>query len=195
MRELLIATTNENKLRELLEGFGELPFKIVTLKDFPDAGDVEETASTLEGNAIIKAFTYGKRTGKLTLAEDTGLEVDALGGRPGVHSARYAENDAARNQKLIGEMRGIPSDQRTARFRAVIAMYDPERNDRIATTDGVVEGTITEEARGEAWGYGPYFEIAEIAKTFGEISIETKNQYSHRARAAQNAKALFKDFI
>lgn len=194
MRELLIATTNHDKLRELREGLGELPFHFLTLTDFPDVSEANETASTLEGNAIIKAFTYGKRTGKLTLAEDTGLEVEALEGRPGVQSARYAETPEARNTKLLSELAGVSGDKRSAQFRTVFAIYDPE-NDRVLTGEGKVEGRISESIRGETWGYGTLFEIAELGKTFGEISEEQKNVYSHRALAAHKAAEALKSFI
>lgn len=196
MRELLIATTNKDKLFELREGLGDVPFSILTLKDVGVTTYVEETASTFEGNALIKAFMYGKLTGKLVLAEDTGLEVDALDGRPGVFSARYAENDEARNKKMLMELSGVPLEKRTARFRVAIAIYDPERGDKVRTCEAKCEGRIAEEARGSDWGYNTIFDYESRGKTGGEMTFEEKRKYSHRARAAAKARELLlSDFV
>ncbi|HEY4488547.1 MAG TPA: non-canonical purine NTP pyrophosphatase [Candidatus Paceibacterota bacterium] len=196
MRELLLATTNKDKLTEILDGLGEIPFTIITLRDVSADFDIEETASTVEGNALIKAFTYGKRFGKLTLAEDTGLEVDALGGRPGVNTARYAPGTHAdRRKKMIEEMSEVTPLRRGARFRSVIAIYDPERGDRVETCEGVCVGRIAESERGEkGWGYDAIFEY-EDGKTGGELDWEAKKKHNHRSRAAEAARGmLLRDF-
>ncbi|KKW47823.1 non-canonical purine NTP pyrophosphatase, RdgB/HAM1 family [Candidatus Kaiserbacteria bacterium RIFCSPHIGHO2_02_FULL_59_21] len=191
MRELLIATRNRGKLREMLDALGEIPFAILTLADVAAGADVEETGTTFEENAVLKARTYGTRTGKLTLAEDSGLQVEALGGKPGVLSARYAEgNDEARYRKLLREMEDVPDKKRTARFVAAVAMYDPA-TDGIRTCEGSYGGRITREPRGSGgFGYDPVFFSDELQKTGAEISVEEKNSVSHRGRALAKARTI-----
>jgi len=141
MRELLIATTNKGKCAEIRATLGEIPFTIRTLVDV-EAGHVDEPTETLERNALIKAMTYGKRTGFLTLAEDTGLEVEALGGGPGVLTARYAdESDETPFSKLLKEMMGVPEGRRDAQFRTVAVLYDPT-TDKLSIKRGVCQGSI-----------------------------------------------------
>lgn len=186
MRELLIATTNKGKLSEMLSVLEGVPFTILTLED-PQVrlvgGDVEETGVTFEENAILKAKTYGTRTGKLTIAEDTGLEVDALGGAPGVRSARYSEgNDADRNNKLLRELQGVPERERGAQFRTVAALYDPVTG-IFHTSEGLCRGSIIGEGRGDnSFGYSPLFLVTE-GKTFAELDARTRNALSHRGQA------------
>ena len=160
-RKLLIATRSRGKFPEIVALLRGLPFECFSLNDVPELPqdfEVEEPAMTFEGNAIIKAVTFGKRTGLLTLAEDAGLEVDALGGRPGVYSARYAPGtDKDRYMKLLGELEGVPDEKRTARFRAVVAMYNP-RTDKVRTCEGVYEGKIVAKPQGtNGFGYDPVF--------------------------------------
>src|SRR3989344_7806390 len=161
MRELLIATRTKGKWPEIVAALSGMPFQLLGPDEAGIPADltVEETASTLEGNALIKAFVFGKRSGKLTLAEDAGLEVDALGGRPGVMSARYAQgSDEDRYRKLLAELSGIPYSERTAQFRAAIAIYDPERGDKIRTCEGIFKGHVVAEPRGaNGFGYDPVF--------------------------------------
>ena len=192
MRELLIATRNKGKYSEIVAGLSGMPFTLLSLEEVEAGADVEEPAVTFEGNALIKAFTYGKRTGKLVLAEDSGLEVDALGGRPGVLSARCAEGtDAERNQKILTELSGIPESERTAQFRTIIAIYDPERADKVRTCDGVSKGHIAPEARGtNNFGYDPIFWYDDAAKTGGEMTLTEKMRVSHRGRALVKAREL-----
>ena len=163
--------------------------------ELPDDYEVEEPAMTFEGNAIIKAMTYGRQTGLLTVAEDTGLEVDALNGRPGVLSARYASGtDKDRYEKLISELKGVPEDERTARFIAVVAIYDP-LTDKISTCDGISEGKIAMEPRGNnGFGYDPVFIFSKFGKTGGELTLEQKNSVSHRGNAFRKAKELLNRF-
>jgi len=198
MRELLIATRNKGKLPEIVAALSGMPFQIVNLEDtaIPKDFEVEEIAQTFEGNALIKAFMYGKKSGKLTLAEDSGLEVDTLGGRPGVMSARYAPgSDEDRYKKLLSELVGIPYDERGAQFRAVVAIYDPE-SDKIRTCEGIMRGHIVGEARGGAgFGYDPVFYSDELDKTCGEMTLAEKNKVSHRGRALLKAREILtKDF-
>jgi XTP/dITP diphosphohydrolase len=190
-RKLLIATRNKGKFPEIIEKLKGLDFEFVSLNDFNNAGDVEETAMTFEGNAIIKAVIFGLRTGCLTLADDSGLEVDALSGRPGVMSARYAEgSDEDRYKKIIEEMENVSDEERTARFKCVVAIYDPE-NQRIETFEGKVEGVILYEPKGrKGFGYDPIFYVPEIKKTLAEINVGEKNKVDHRGRALERAKKI-----
>lgn len=200
MRELLIATRNKGKRPEIVAALAGMPFQLLSLEEagIPLDFEVEEIASTFEGNAIIKAFLYGKRSGKLTLAEDAGLEVNTLQGRPGVMSARYAEgSDDDRNRKLLAELSGIPYEERGAQFRAVVAIYDPERGDKIRTCEGTVKGHIIGEPRGSnGFGYDPIFSSDELGKTGGEMTLAEKNRVSHRGKALMKAREiLMREFV
>lgn len=198
MKKLLIATRSKGKFPEIIKLLEGLPFEFVSLNDTDLPGDyeVEEPAMTFEGNAIIKAMTFGRKTGLLSLAEDAGLEVDALGGRPGVYSARYAPGtDEDRYKKLLGELEGVPQERRTARFRTVVAIFDPE-TDRIRTCEGIYEGFITEEPKGEnGFGFDPVFLNPKLNKTNAEMTLEEKNEVSHRGKAMRLARDILeKDF-
>jgi len=189
---LLIATHNRGKVREyrqLLEG---LPHELVSLGDVGIDDDVSETGETYAKNALLKARAYAQQSGLLTLADDSGLEVDALDGAPGVRSARYAgdqADDADRVRYLLTRLQGVPAPQRTARFRCVIALVWPNGCEELV--EGVCEGRITEEPRGECgFGYDPVFLVAGDSRTMAELSSEEKNRISHRARAAAKARAL-----
>ena len=189
---LLVATNNRGKLREykvLLDG---LPFELVTLGDVGIEDDVEETGTTMEQNAVQKATEYASLSGLLTLADDSGLEVDALDGEPGVISRRYAGEDASdreRNEYLLGKLSGVPWEERGARFRCVIAIVTPDGD--VETCEGVCEGVIAFDCKGkEGFGYDPVFYIPELDRRMAELSLEEKNQISHRSRAAQSAKLI-----
>jgi len=193
MRELLIATGNSGKLKEMVSALGNVPFSIKFLPDCPEGvrRDVEETGSTFEENAILKARTYGDRSGLLTLAEDSGLEVAALGGRPGVYSARYAGgSDEDRYRKLLGELEDVLAEDRGARFRAVVAIYDPKTG-AVFITQGNCEGVITYEPMGEGgFGYDPVFYSNELKKTGAQMTVDEKNTISHRGRAMRAARDI-----
>lgn len=193
MRELLIATRNEGKMPEIRHALEGVAFRIVDINDVPVlAGfEPEEHGATFEENAIIKAREYGMRSGLLTLAEDSGIEVDALGGAPGVQSARYASgDDADRNEKLLSAMKGMPDDKRTARFVSVAAIYDPVTH-RLETCRAEVFGRVTKEPRGaRPFGYDPIFHYDEAGKTGGEMTVAEKHGYSHRGRALEKAKKI-----
>ena len=186
---LLIATHNRGKLRELTELMGDIPYGLVSLSDLGIHHDVDETGGTFDENATLKAEAYCELAGIITLADDSGLEVDALGGEPGVRSARYAgpdASDAERVEFLLGRLDGADPDMWTARFRCVIAIAEPGR----ATTlySGSCEGRIVSEPRGEnGFGYDPVFEFPDIGLTMAELSDERKNGVSHRAEAARKA--------
>lgn len=188
---LLIATTNLGKLREVRAALGRLPVRIMTLDDFSRAAcrprwpEPVEDAETFEGNAAIKALHYARLSGGWALADDSGLEVDALGLAPGIRSARYAgsaRDDAANNSKLMEQLAGVPTERRTARFRCAIALADSERV--VATASGVVEGRIVDQPRGSnGFGYDPHFYVPEQGLTTAEMAPDQKNRISHRGQA------------
>jgi XTP/dITP diphosphohydrolase len=194
IRELVLATRNRHKREELAALLGDLGITIRTLDEFPDAPDVVEDGDTCEANAIKKARAIAEFTGLPAVADDTGLEVDALGGRPGVYAARYAGEDATYEdncRKLLQEMVGVPREQRTARFLTVAAIALPSDGVRVA--QGTLEGAIAEEARGTlGFGYDPVFLIPELDKTLAQLSPDQKNTISHRAKAFTQAKDVLK---
>ncbi|MFN2291206.1 MAG: RdgB/HAM1 family non-canonical purine NTP pyrophosphatase [Anaerolineae bacterium] len=192
MAKLLIATNNPGKVREYKELLGGLPGG--TVLTFPAQEglelEVEEVGETFAENAGIKARAYAQASGLLTMADDSGLEVDALGGAPGVRSARYAgpgADDVDRYRKLLAELAGIPPSERAARFRCVVAMALPDAS--IYTAEGTCEGEIGFAARGEhGFGYDPVFIVDGYGgKTLAELEPEVKNRISHRARAVEVA--------
>lgn len=191
--QLLIATTNQGKLKEYRAMLDGLPFKLLSLEDAGITLDVEETGETFEENAILKAKTYAAMAGMLTLADDSGLEVDALGGEPGVRSARYAGEGATsrqRNELLLRNLAAKDGADRSARFRCVIAVASPD-GDWVRTVDGACEGTIAYEMKGETgFGYDPLFIVPEYGAHMAELTMEQKNHISHRGRAIERAKPL-----
>lgn len=192
--KLLVSTTNEGKKREIGSLLVDLPINILTLADFPDAPEVIEDAPTLEGNARKKACEIHDFTGLATISDDTGLEVDALGGRPGVFSARYAgaDGDAVANRALLlKELEGVAA--RAARFRTVIAFTN---GSDVRYFEGVCEGQILKAARGSGgFGYDPLFLPDGETLTFAEMDTGRKNQISHRGKALQKFKAFLKEYI
>ena len=192
IRELVLATRNRHKGEELAALLGGLGITIRTLDEFPDAPEVVEDGDTCEANAIKKAQAIAAFTGLPAVADDTGLEVDALGGRPGIYAARYAGEDASYEdicRKLLLELQGVPRERRTARFLTVAAIALP--SDGIRVAQGILEGEIAEEASGTlGFGYDPLFLIPELGKTLAELSPDQKNAISHRAKAFTQAKAL-----
>ncbi|HET9919443.1 MAG TPA: RdgB/HAM1 family non-canonical purine NTP pyrophosphatase [Ktedonobacteraceae bacterium] len=196
MRELLLATTNLHKLEEYRAIFADIPFQLVSLRDLRLEMDVEETGSTFAENAELKALAYARISGLLSLADDSGLEIDALGGAPGIYSARFAGRETPYTERfrLIEEqLRAVPAERRSARFRCAIAIAEPSGVYR--TVEGVIEGVITEVPRGEnGFGYDPIFLVPELGKTTAELPPEQKHRISHRGRAAEKARALLKSW-
>ena len=184
---LVIATRNAHKLEEIRAIFDFRELEVCSAFDFPEIPDVVEDGGTLEANAIKKAVEIAKATNCLAMADDSGLEVAALGGAPGVYSARYAGEHCSssdNNEKLLRALAG--KDDRSAQFRTVIALSDPAGN--VQTLDGACPGVIIEELRGaNGFGYDPLFVPDGYAETFAELSSEVKNRISHRARALQKA--------
>ena len=187
--KILFGTNNQNKLQEIRQILDE-KYEVLSLKDLGKQMDVEETETTLEGNAILKATTYYHHTGIPCFADDTGLEVEALNGAPGVYSARYAGENCSYDDnvnKMLREMTG--KENRKAQFRTVIAFYDGSQT---LTFDGIVNGQITQERRGtNGFGYDPIFLPEEYQETFAELSSEVKNSISHRGKAVRK----FAEFI
>ena len=190
-RKLLIATTNMGKLMELAPLLHGVPFTLVSLKEVGVDEDVQETGSTLEENAALKATTYARLSGLPTLADDSGLEVEALGGEPGHLSSRYAgegATDAQRIAFLHHKLQNIPEEAWKARFRCVIAIARPSRRPELY--NGECYGKIVREARGSSgFGYDPIFLLPELGKTMAELSLDEKNLVSHRSIAARKAAA------
>jgi XTP/dITP diphosphohydrolase len=185
MRRLLLASLNPGKVREFAQALIPEGFEVYGLDSLDDRSPVEETGATFQENARLKAEAYSLRTEMLVLADDSGLEVDALDGAPGVHSARYGGDgldDAGRNRRLLQELAGVPDARRTARFRCVLALA--RRGKSLATFDGVVEGRILEAPRGEnGFGYDPLFFHPPSGCTTAELSPAAKQAVSHRGQA------------
>lgn len=197
MKTVIIATKNEGKAKEFESLFKEKGYQIQTLLDFPNAPDVEETGTTFEENAILKAEAIATQFGQVVIADDSGLIVDALDGRPGVYSARYAgedKNDLANTNKVLNELVGVPFDERTARFYCALAIASPKQ--ATMTVSGTIEGYITEKPRGEnGFGYDPIFYVKEVGKTTAELSKEEKNKISHRAHALRKLEEQLDQFL
>ena len=191
MKKLLIGTHNKGKFSEIKKILQDLPFDIISLKKAGIDFEVRETGSTFKENAIFKARTYGKLTGLLTLAEDAGLEVDALGGAPGIYSARYCSGtDEKRYRLLLKNLKGVSIKKRTARFKAIVAIFYPKTGE-IKTCQGVFEGRIATGPKGKhGFGYDPVFYSPESKKRSAELTAEEKNKISHRGKAWRKAKKL-----
>jgi XTP/dITP diphosphohydrolase len=207
-RRILVATSNPGKLRDFAGAAAPLGITIATIPQFSSLPQVVEDGSTFEENARKKAESYSRAVpGELVLADDSGLEIDALGGAPGVHSARYAApdlqnkephqaeantDDDANNQRVLRELKEIPADQRTARFVCVLAAARDGRT--LHTSRGTAEGVILDAPRGiNGFGYDPLFYFPRIGKTFAELTAQEKAQYSHRGAAFRHFLAWYED--
>ncbi|MBI4587905.1 MAG: RdgB/HAM1 family non-canonical purine NTP pyrophosphatase [Candidatus Rokubacteria bacterium] len=194
---LVIATLNPDKAGELAALLGDLPLEVVGLATIPGAALPPEGDESYAANALAKARAAARASNSLALADDSGLEVDALGGRPGVRSARYGGSglsDADRCAALIAELKGMPSERWTARFRCVVALVSPDGREEVV--EGVVEGIITEAVRGTGgFGYDPVFFYPPLGRTFAELDPAAKNRVSHRARAAAAAREVLKRWV
>lgn len=191
--QLVLATNNKDKIREIRQLLDDLPVTVLTADDFLDFPDPEETGATLEENAVIKARAIAAHCGLPALADDSGLEVDALGGAPGVFSSRFAGEHCTyedNNRQLLERLQSIPAERRTARFRCVIALCW-DGGDDIDTVEGTAEGFITEDVVGrKGFGYDPVFYYPPAKKRFSEMTLEEKNLVSHRGKALQMARAV-----
>jgi XTP/dITP diphosphohydrolase len=188
----VLATANRAKAREMAALLEGVPFRIVNLADFPGVILPPEGETSYAENALGKARAVAAATGEISLADDSGIEVDALGGGPGVLSARYGGpglSDPERCEVMLKEMASVPRERRSARFRCLIAIVCP-RHHRETTTEGVVEGVLLEAPRGHGgFGYDPLFFYPPLGRGFAELSAEEKNRVSHRAQACQTARA------
>jgi XTP/dITP diphosphohydrolase len=194
--KLLLATNNQGKVREYKNLLKGIPFELVTMAEQGIATEVDEVGKSMEENAGLKARTLAAESRLLALADDSGLEVDALGGEPGSLSHRYAGEDASdadRIEYLLSRLKDVPREKRAARFRCVIAIAEPGGGMRYCS--GECPGIIALEPRGEqGFGYDPVFYLPEFDRTMAEIPLETKNRISHRAVAAAKARDLLKNW-
>lgn len=190
MKKLIIATKNKGKAKEFVSLFSPLGYDVLTLLDIEGAIDVEETGTTFEENAILKAEALCQEYNSMVIADDSGLIIDALDGRPGVYSARYAgeeKSDEANIDKVLEELKDVPTENRTARFYCALAVALPQQE--TVTVSGTVEGMIGTERQGEnGFGYDPIFYIPSLDKTMAQLNPEEKNAISHRANALKNLK-------
>ena len=196
IQAIVLATQNRDKREELQEALSEFTVKILSLNNFPFIGEIEEVGQTLLENSMIKAKTVHNLTQLPVIADDTGLEVEALNGAPGIYSARYAGEDVTYEDnvnKLLAEMENIPLENRKAQFRTVISFVD---KDRELWTEGTIKGIIGETAKGKnGFGYDPVFFVPELEKTFSELSIGEKNKISHRGLAMKKFRILLREYI
>ena len=193
INQIVLATHNSDKRVEIAALLSDLGMTVRSLAEFPHAPEVIEDGKTCEANAIKKARAIADYTGLTAVADDTGLEVDALGGRPGVHAARYASAQASYEdnwKKLLRELDGVPFEQRGARFLTVVAIASPAR-EHVETVEGVLNGVIAQRPAGSGgFGYDPVFLVPELGKTLAELTPSEKNRISHRAQAFVKAKAI-----
>jgi len=192
MLEIVLATRNGDKIREIKKILNDTNARFLSLDDFPGCPEAVEDGETLEANAKKKALVVSQYTKKLSLAEDTGLEVESLGGAPGIHSARFAGEEVTyedNNRKLLKLMEKVPVEERRAKFRCVAALASPEG--RVVTCEGLCEGIIAFEMKGKSgFGYDPLFLLPEYGKTFAELGEDIKNRISHRAQALTKIKKI-----
>ena len=190
IEKMIFATGNEGKMREVRMILGDLGAEILSLKEAGIQAEAEENGTTFEENAVIKAKEIMEKTGALVLADDSGLEVDALNGEPGIYSARYMGHETSyhiKNKNLIERLEGTTGDERSARFVCAIAACFPDG--RVLTTRGTMEGQIGYEEKGEnGFGYDPIFYLPEYQCYSGELPLEEKNKLSHRGKALRLMK-------
>lgn len=197
MKEVIIATKNPGKAKEFEHIFSSRGIKVRTLLDFPEIPDVDETGSTFEENAILKADAVAQALGKMVIGDDSGLIVDALEGRPGIYSARYAgepKNDENNTDKVLSELKGLSEEKRSARFYCALAVAIPGQETR--TVSGTCEGRILEERRGSnGFGYDPVFYVPEKGLAMAELSSDEKNKISHRANALKKLDVVLDSIL
>ncbi|MFJ5717233.1 XTP/dITP diphosphatase [Neobacillus sp. NPDC093127] len=197
MKEVIIATKNPGKAREFEHIFASRGIVVRTLLDFPEIPDVEETGSTFEENAILKAEAVSQALNKMVIGDDSGLMVDALEGRPGIYSARYAgepKNDQNNTDKVLTELKDVPEAERTARFYCALAVAVPGQE--TITVSGTCDGRILEERRGSnGFGYDPVFYVPEQGAAMAELSSDEKNKISHRANALKKLDVVLDSIL
>ena len=195
--QLLLATRNAGKLEELRELLAGLPLELFSLNDAGIAEEIPEVGDTFLENAVLKAEGYARLSGLNTLADDSGLTVQALGGAPGVQSARWAgphASDRDRIDLLLQQLQGVPAHERQAEFRCTVAIAEPAH--RVRTVEGVCCGVILDAPRGShGFGYDPVFYIPQLGRTMAELTREEKNRVSHRALAIRAARPILEDLL
>ncbi|MGX1263515.1 XTP/dITP diphosphohydrolase [Rossellomorea marisflavi] len=196
-KNVIIATKNRGKAKEFELMFKPYGYEVQTLLDLPHIEDVEETGVTFEENAILKAETVAKELDCLVISDDSGLSIDALDGRPGVYSARYAgeaKSDEANMEKVLSELQGVDEANRTARFHCVLAIAGQGR--KTETVNGTCEGVILEEKRGSnGFGYDPIFFVPSLEKAMAELTPDEKRSISHRGHALDQLRERLSDFV
>ncbi len=196
-KRVIIATKNRGKAKEFQQMFAPYGYEVQTLLDLPHIADVEETGVTFEENAILKAEKVANELGLLVIADDSGLSIDALDGRPGVYSARYAgesKSDEANMEKVLNELKSVEDVDRTARFHCVLAIAGPDL--QTITVKGSCEGRILKEKRGtNGFGYDPIFFVPTFQKTMAELTPEEKSSISHRGNALEKLRERISDFL
>ncbi|MFP5114445.1 XTP/dITP diphosphatase [Bacillaceae bacterium C204] len=197
MKEVIIATKNPGKAREFEHIFSSRGITVLTLLDFPEIPEVDETGTTFEENAALKAEAVSKALGKMVIGDDSGLIVDALEGRPGIYSARYAgepKNDDNNTDKVLSELEEAPEEKRSARFYCALAVAVPGQE--TITVSGTCEGRILEERRGSnGFGYDPVFYVPEKGLAMAELSSDEKNKISHRANALKKLDVVLDSIL
>ena len=197
MKKLIIATKNKGKAKEFVELFAPLGYEVMTMLDLEDAIEVEETGKTFEENAILKAESLSKQYNTMAISDDSGLMIDALDGRPGVYSARYAgeaKNDEANIEKVLEELKNVPEEKRTARFYCALAVAIPGHETK--TVSGTVEGRILTARQGEnGFGYDPVFYVPSLEKSMAQLQSEEKNAISHRGNALRKLKETLNQIL
>jgi XTP/dITP diphosphohydrolase len=195
--EIVVATNNPHKYDEISAILNGLPVRLIPLSAYPDAPELKEEGATYAENAVQKALTVARFTGKWALGDDTGLEVDALDGRPGLYSARFAGEGVSfsdNKRKLLRLMESVPTEKRTATFRTVLALVAPSGKSQVV--EGFLRGRIAEEeSGGGGFGYDALFYLPELGKTYAELTAEEKNRISHRARAVYKIRDRLLDLI
>jgi XTP/dITP diphosphohydrolase len=189
--QIVLATRNLKKVKEIREILKGLDVEFLFLIDFPEIKEIEENGKTFSENATLKARKIAHLTKRISLADDSGLEVDALGGRPGIYSARFARNDRERNRKLLRLLKNVPASKRGATFRCAVAIAWP--NGKIRVLEGKYQGKIAFKERGkEGFGFDPVFIAPRYDKTFAELGLKKKNRISHRSRAFRKAEKILR---
>ncbi|HET6453557.1 MAG TPA: XTP/dITP diphosphatase [Armatimonadota bacterium] len=195
--DIVVATRNKKKLEELKSLLSDMPIDVLSLLDFPNLPETPETGNTFAENAELKAKAAAQATGRIALADDSGLEVDALGGQPGILSSRFAGPEATDREKymrILDLLEGVPDEERTARFKAAVAIATLEGE--TVLVEGTCEGRIAREPRGEnGFGYDPIFYLPDLGLTMAQLPASEKNRISHRARALQSAKKVLRELL
>lgn len=196
-KRIIFATGNAGKMKEIRMILADLGMPVVSMKEAGVSVEIEENGTSFEENAVIKARTIMEQTGEITMADDSGLEIDALNKEPGIYSARYMGEDTSyeiKNQNLIDRLQGVPEEKRTARFVCAVACAFPDG--RVFTVTRTMEGIIAEESRGaNGFGYDPIFYLPEKGCTSAEISAEEKNEMSHRGKALRAMRQQLEELL